>query len=346
MNRILQSISSPRTGNDQFASYVLRPSSSSDSTTSSGNSSASYSISIAETDGTTSANRSAISSSPYPPSASPSNQRNQEQREPGIANEARTASESSRENITDVASRDYRGVFALFRARRNNRWNVDVTSSDGRTSAVVDHDSAVNTVHIDSEGEENPSVSLSMSAEDTELYSDASDITVDETSSTGSGSSEHSVPFGSEYFSSETLPSSDEPSETTNDSVVGVGRVINVGEASSRTSYLSHGSNHSSSFATVGGSQSSGTAVATATARTFRHVHTAVVVADGTNGGPQFALRTAINRAIAGAFAGCGEGAVASNIINTTHRLQWWDFDRATLPSLESSKFLLNSTFT
>mgnify|MGYP000214676336 CR=1 FL=1 len=141
-----------------------------------------------------------------------------------------------------------------------------------------------------------------------------------------------SVPFDSQYFTSA-------PADQPDDRVVGVGRVINVGPSSSRSSYLSHGSNHSSSFATLGGSQGSGTAVATATARTFRLVHTAVEVADVTNGGPRFALRTAINRAIAGAFAGCGEGAVASNIINTTHRLQWWDFSRVELPDLKNSEY-------
>ncbi|EDO28267.1 predicted protein, partial [Nematostella vectensis] len=123
----------------------------------------------------------------------------------------------------------------------------------------------------------------------------------------------------------------------------GVGSVFNVGSVSSRTSYVSHGSNYSSSLSTLSNAEGSGTAIATATARTFRHVHTAVVIANGTNGGPQVALRTAINRAIAGAFAGSGEGAVASNIINTTHRLQWWDFSKVKMPDIKNGKGLFQS---
>lgn len=122
--------------------------------------------------------------------------------------------------------------------------------------------------------------------------------------------------------------------------VSGVGSVINVGGTSSRTSYVAHGSNYSSSLSSLSNQSGSGTAIATATARTFRHVHTAVVIANGTNEGPQMALRTAINRAIAGAFAGSGEGAVASNIINTTHRLQLWDFSKFRMPNLKDGKSL------
>lgn len=121
--------------------------------------------------------------------------------------------------------------------------------------------------------------------------------------------------------------------------VSGVGSVVNVGGgASSRTSYVAHGQNHSSSLSTLSHNEGSGTAIATATARTFRHVHTAVVIANGNEGGPQIALRTAINRAIAGAFAGSGEGAVASNIINTTHRLQRWDFSKCVMPDIKNRK--------
>ncbi|XP_065068417.1 activating molecule in BECN1-regulated autophagy protein 1A-like isoform X1 [Rhopilema esculentum] len=78
----------------------------------------------------------------------------------------------------------------------------------------------------------------------------------------------------------------------------------------------------------------SGHAVATATARTPRHVHTAVVVAGGLAEESEEALRTAINRAIAGAFAGNGEGAVASNIANSTYRLQLWNLVDAGIPLL------------
>lgn len=224
-------------------------------------------------------------------------------------------------DVNDSGNQDYRGVFAIFRARDNNTWNFDVTS-DASTGAVLEQEANAESVNFDSDSSnEGEGVSMSLSTGDTDVYSDVGEATAN------SDSIEQSVPF-------EAVPPSDEAS----DRVVGVGRVINVGPSSSRTSFLSHGSNHSSSFATLGGSLGYGTAVATATARTFRHVHTAVVVADGTNGGPQFALRSAINRAIAGAFAGCGEGAVASNIINTTHRLQWWDFSQVKLPDLKNSE--------
>lgn len=228
-------------------------------------------------------------------------------------------------DVNDSGNQDYRGVFAIFRARDNNTWNFDVTS-DASTGAVLEQEANAESVNFDSDSSnEGEGVSMSLSTGDTDVYSDVGEATAN------SDSIEQSVPF-------EAVPPSDEAS----DRVVGVGRVINVGPSSSRTSFLSHGSNHSSSFATLGGSLGYGTAVATATARTFRHVHTAVVVADGTNGGPQFALRSAINRAIAGAFAGCGEGAVASNIINTTHRLQWWDFSQVKLPDLKNSKYEIN----
>lgn len=75
----------------------------------------------------------------------------------------------------------------------------------------------------------------------------------------------------------------------------------------------------------ISGIEPDGHAVATATARTPRHVHTAVVIAGSNEAESENALRTAINRAIAGAFAGNGEGAVAANIVNTTYRLQLWD---------------------
>lgn len=242
---------------------------------------------------------------------------------------------SQASDSTENEGGDYRGMLGIFRSRDNNTWNFQVTSAESsrnRESEQNEEEPSTDSVSFDSESAEtgNSSVSLSLSAGDTDVYSDTS-------ASSGTPAS-----FNPQYFdpvSGEEIPILDEPNQGSNgDRVVGVGRVINVGPSSSRTSFLSHDSNHSSSFATLGGSQGSGTAIATATARTFRHVHTAVVVADGTNGGPQFALRTAINRAIAGAFAGCGEGAVASNIINTTHRLQWWDFTRVQLPDLKKSK--------
>ncbi|XP_070563739.1 activating molecule in BECN1-regulated autophagy protein 1A-like isoform X2 [Ptychodera flava] len=66
------------------------------------------------------------------------------------------------------------------------------------------------------------------------------------------------------------------------------------------------------------------------------HQHYSTSVFDDTNR-PSPALHSAINRAIAGAFAGNGETAVASNIVNTTHRLQWWDFTSCQLPNISDS---------
>lgn len=326
VNRLLQSVGNSRAGADQVAAYMLRSNGTAPSS--------------ATTNTNTAPDRSGAdsnsSSIPDTSSSVPSEPRENlnalsSSRQRGIF-----LSSLSRE-ITDSAEsegEDYRGVMSIFRSRDDNTLNFHVRSgesSSSRESDQVEEEPITNSVSFDSDASEteNSSVSLSLSAGDTDVYSD--------TSST----SETPAPFSSPYFvsvSGEEIPVLDEQNnESRADRVVGVGRVINVGPSSSRTSFLSHDSNHSSSFATLGGSQGSGTAIATATARTFRHVHTAVVVADGTNGGPQFALRTAINRAIAGAFAGCGEAAVASNIINTTHRLQWWDFTRVQLPDLKNS---------
>ena len=88
----------------------------------------------------------------------------------------------------------------------------------------------------------------------------------------------------------------------------------------------------------ISGIEPSGRSVATATARTPRHVHTAVVIAGSNENESETALRTAINRAIAGAFAGNGEGAVAANIVNTTYRLQLWDLNDETVADLSQCK--------
>jgi len=79
-------------------------------------------------------------------------------------------------------------------------------------------------------------------------------------------------------------------------------------------------------------------AVATATARSSHHVHTAVVIASEEDEQSEVALQTAVNRAIAGAFAGSGKAAVANNIVDTTHRLQWWDSSPKKLPEISNSK--------
>lgn len=313
VNRLLQSMgnSCVRDGDNNSAN-VLRPSAPLNSPTTS-SSTSTNSGSMPESSSTTGLNS--------PGSVEGSNLAPVPREGEAIPSSITNQMDVTQADVNDSGNQDYRGVFAIFRARDNNTWNFDVTS-DASTGAVLEQEANAESVNFDSDSSnEGEGVSMSLSTGDTDVYSDVGEATAN------SDSIEQSVPF-------EAVPPSDEAS----DRVVGVGRVINVGPSSSRTSFLSHGSNHSSSFATLGGSLGYGTAVATATARTFRHVHTAVVVADGTNGGPQFALRSAINRAIAGAFAGCGEGAVASNIINTTHRLQWWDFSQVKLPDLKNSE--------
>lgn len=39
-----------------------------------------------------------------------------------------------------------------------------------------------------------------------------------------------------------------------------------------------------------------------------------------------------------GAVIGDGQSAVASNIANTTYRLQWWDFTKFDLPEISNGK--------
>ena len=314
MNRLLQSMGNSRVRDgDNNSTNGLQPSAAFNSRASS-SSASSNSGSMPESSSTTGLNS--------PGSVERSNLAPVTREREAIASSITNQMDVTQADVNDNCNQDYRGVFAIFRARDNNTWNFDVTS-DASSGAALGQEPNAESVNFDSDSSnEGDGVSMSLSTGDADVYSDVGEAT------TNSDSIEQSVPF-------EAVPPSDEAS----DRVVGVGRVINVGPSSSRTSFLSHGSNHSSSFATLGGSLGYGTAVATATARTFRHVHTAVVVADGTNGGPQFALRSAINRAIAGAFAGCGEGAVASNIINTTHRLQWWDFSQVKLPDLKNSKY-------
>ena len=314
MNRLLQSMGNSRIrdGDDNSAN-VFRPSVALNSH---------ESLSSASTNSGSTQESSSTTDLNSPASVEGSNLAPVTRDREAIASSVTNQTDVTQADAADSGNQDYRGVFAIFRARDNNTWNFDVTS-DASSSAVLEQEANAESVNFDSDSSnEGEGVSMSLSTADTDVYSDVGEATAN------SDSIEQAVPF-------EAGPSSDEAS----DRVVGVGRVVNVGPSSSRTSFLSHGSNHSSSFATLGGSLGYSTAVATATARTFRHVHTAVVVADGTNGGPQFALRSAINRAIAGAFAGCGEGAVASNIINTTHRLQWWDFSQVKLPDLKNSKY-------
>ncbi|WAR06908.1 AMRA1-like protein [Mya arenaria] len=65
--------------------------------------------------------------------------------------------------------------------------------------------------------------------------------------------------------------------------------------------------------------------------RHYLHPHYSSSILDETINRPNNAVQSAINRAIAGAFMGSGESAVANNIINHTHRIQAWDFSQCTV---------------
>ncbi|KAJ8247705.1 hypothetical protein GJAV_G00249360 [Gymnothorax javanicus] len=54
-------------------------------------------------------------------------------------------------------------------------------------------------------------------------------------------------------------------------------------------------------------------------------------------GQPGLATHTSVNRVLAGAVIGDGQSAVASNIANTTYRLQWWDFTKFDLPEISNA---------
>lgn len=43
-----------------------------------------------------------------------------------------------------------------------------------------------------------------------------------------------------------------------------------------------------------------------------------------------------------GAVIGDGQSAVASNIANTTYRLQWWDFTKFDLPEISNGELMSN----
>uniref|UniRef100_A0AAY4EJC2 Activating molecule in BECN1-regulated autophagy protein 1 n=1 Tax=Denticeps clupeoides TaxID=299321 RepID=A0AAY4EJC2_9TELE len=49
------------------------------------------------------------------------------------------------------------------------------------------------------------------------------------------------------------------------------------------------------------------------------------------------ATHSSINRVFAGASIGDGQSAMASNITNTTYRLQWWDFTKFDLPEISNA---------
>uniref|UniRef100_A0A8C2A6Z5 Autophagy/beclin-1 regulator 1a n=1 Tax=Cyprinus carpio TaxID=7962 RepID=A0A8C2A6Z5_CYPCA len=54
-------------------------------------------------------------------------------------------------------------------------------------------------------------------------------------------------------------------------------------------------------------------------------------------GQPGLATHSSVNRVLAGAVIGDGQSAVASNIANTTYRLQWWDFTKYDLPEISNA---------
>uniref|UniRef100_A0A8C5EEN5 Autophagy/beclin-1 regulator 1 n=1 Tax=Gouania willdenowi TaxID=441366 RepID=A0A8C5EEN5_GOUWI len=54
-------------------------------------------------------------------------------------------------------------------------------------------------------------------------------------------------------------------------------------------------------------------------------------------GQPSLATHSTVNRMLAGASIGDGQSAVASNIANTTYRLQWWDFTKFDLPEISNA---------
>ncbi|KAM5248069.1 activating molecule in BECN1-regulated autophagy protein 1 isoform 5-T5 [Ctenodactylus gundi] len=54
-------------------------------------------------------------------------------------------------------------------------------------------------------------------------------------------------------------------------------------------------------------------------------------------GQPGLATHSSVNRVLAGAVIGDGQSAVASNIANTTYRLQWWDFTKFDLPEISNA---------
>ncbi|CAC5403128.1 AMBRA1 [Mytilus coruscus] len=53
---------------------------------------------------------------------------------------------------------------------------------------------------------------------------------------------------------------------------------------------------------------------------------------------PHDAVQRAINHTIAGAFMGRGEAAVASNIVNQTYRIQYWDMISNAVPDISDEK--------
>ena len=70
------------------------------------------------------------------------------------------------------------------------------------------------------------------------------------------------------------------------------------------------------------------------------HPHYSVSLLDETSNRPDDGLQNAINRAIAGAFQSSGETSIASNILNTSYRIQRWPFSRDSIPNVQNRKLL------
>ncbi|CAC5390862.1 Activating molecule in BECN1-regulated autophagy protein 1 [Mytilus coruscus] len=89
----------------------------------------------------------------------------------------------------------------------------------------------------------------------------------------------------------------------------------------------------------VSSNQSSRTAVSSSNTwqtlqRHHLHPHYSVSILDDTINRPHDAVQRAINHTIAGAFMGRGEAAVASNIVNQTYRIQYWDMISNAVPDI------------
>ncbi|XP_072172067.1 activating molecule in BECN1-regulated autophagy protein 1A-like [Diadema setosum] len=75
----------------------------------------------------------------------------------------------------------------------------------------------------------------------------------------------------------------------------------------------------------------------TALRRRVLHSHYSTSLFDNTQP-PSPYVHYAINRAIAHALAGSGQMALANNISNRTHRLQWWDISDYVLPDISDAQ--------
>lgn len=71
--------------------------------------------------------------------------------------------------------------------------------------------------------------------------------------------------------------------------------------------------------------------------RHYLHPHYSRSILDETINRPTTAIQSAINRAIAGALMGTVESAVANNITNQTHRIQFWDFTKLDIPDITNA---------